>query len=484
MLVGFFSNNIKACNLNHPIDIKPITILMGENSSGKTSLLQSLSLLTMNKILGNDIKRIKYNNPFHKLGTISEFKNENNNVFLVFIFKDNDNIAYEMVFSYENDKNSNEYGILKLMRFKNNKLKKEKLFYYNNQEYIFNLDGVIEGKENLFSPKIIENSENIQFKTDFKTFQLKYYPKKIEEEVVKSIEKFNILEESINKIFNLLNDGINSIKYISKIQEIITHHNYSNDYIGYNGEKYKEIAKNLKDINFLENVIKKVFDYEIAKIDEDGEFFLNQRFKIEIMENKENNEFYYHQDYFDNKNKLNIIEENNKYFLIENNQKIELTQTSDTIYKYYTNQPLKLSMFGSSINNIIPILTQFAKNREESDKYNITIVEEPEIGLHPEAQAKFIEVLFGEDDYYKTQTTILETHSDHIVNKLRYLVYKGKIAPEDVVIYYKTKESDEFEKIEIDEKGMFKTQRENNEFPQGFFDATLDEMFEIETNAL
>ena len=61
MLIGFGANNIKACNLDDPIEIKPITILMGQNSSGKTSFLQAMSLLTMNKILGNDIKRIKYN---------------------------------------------------------------------------------------------------------------------------------------------------------------------------------------------------------------------------------------------------------------------------------------------------------------------------------------------------------------------------------------------------------------------------------------
>ncbi|MDQ7046135.1 MAG: AAA family ATPase [Sulfurovum sp.] len=88
MIIGFGAKNIKACNVEKPLDIKPITIFMGENSSGKSSFLQAMSLLSMNKILGNDIKRVKYDNPFHQLGKVDEFKSRDNHVYLHFKFKD------------------------------------------------------------------------------------------------------------------------------------------------------------------------------------------------------------------------------------------------------------------------------------------------------------------------------------------------------------------------------------------------------------
>lgn len=358
-------------------------------------------------------------------------------------------------------------------------------FYYKDGKYIVKLIDLIQNdkKNKIFSKNFIENGENIWFKTDLESLQIYSYPKDLEEEVAKNFKNFDILEKNLKELFNILRENIDSIKHIGRIQDVKTVYNYDNDYIGYNGEKYKEVAKNLKDKTFLEKAIKKIFDYKLAEIDEDGEFFLNQKFRIDILKDEKTNKFYYHKDYLNRVNELNVIKKNNKFFLMKESQDIELIENSDITYKCYIDKPLKLPMFESSINNIIPILTQFAKNRED-DKYNVTIVEEPEIGLHPKSQAKFIEVLFSENNYHKTQTTILETHSEHIVNKLRYLVFKGEISPNDIVIYYKNRENDEFELMEINEKGMFKTKRENNEFPAGFFDATLDEMFEIETNAL
>ena len=68
MITKFGCKNIKAIKDFDSIEIRPITIIMGENSSGKSSMLQALSLLNVNKTFGNNIQRIKYNNPFSQLG--------------------------------------------------------------------------------------------------------------------------------------------------------------------------------------------------------------------------------------------------------------------------------------------------------------------------------------------------------------------------------------------------------------------------------
>ena len=475
MIVGFGSKNVKACNLKKPIDIKPITIFMGENSSGKSSFLQALSLLSMNEILGNDIKKIKYNNPFHQLGKVDEFKSKENQVYLDFKFKEKKNI-YNISFFYKNDIKFDDYGYLNsIVIFEKQKLA---ILYKEGNYYISLNDLVLKDNKIYFSKHILEQSKEIYFKTDFNSLQLDFYPKEIENEIIKHIEEFKKLEEPLKDIFQILKDNILIIKHISKIKEMITHYNYSSDYIGYNGEKYKNIAKDLENTIFLEKAIKNIFNYKLDKIDEFGNCYLNQKIEVEIWKDKENNQYYYTEDLAFRTNNLNIQKYDNKIFLIKDTKKIELLEVIENrdviLYKYYEDTSLGLDMFGSSVSNIIPALTQFAKNRENPEKYNLTIVEEPELGLHPQAQAKLVETLFGEDDYYKTQTTILETHSEYIVNKLRYLIYKGKIEPEEVVIYYKEQDNDEFIQINIDKFGQF-----DRDFPKNFFDVTLGELLEM-----
>lgn len=104
---------------------------------------------------------------------------------------------------------------------------------------------------------------------------------------------------------------------------------------------------------------------------------------------------------------------------------------------------------------------------------NVIMVENPEIHLHPGAQARL-------GDFFAFIANagiqlIIETHCDHLINKLQYLVYKKKFETEKVVIYYKKGITDSFEKIQLNKEGRF-----DPEFPNGFFDATLAELLEME----
>jgi len=111
-----------------------------------------------------------------------------------------------------------------------------------------------------------------------------------------------------------------------------------------------------------------------------------------------------------------------------------------------------------------------------AQKNHIIIIENPEIHLHPQAQSKIGEFLAFVAS--KGVQIIIETHNDHLINRLRYEVYKDRIAPEQVIIHYKEKETP-FEQIEIDSNGKFRDKNGENAFPKGFYDATLKEIFEI-----
>jgi predicted ATPase len=106
-------------------------------------------------------------------------------------------------------------------------------------------------------------------------------------------------------------------------------------------------------------------------------------------------------------------------------------------------------------------------------KGDILMIENPEIHLHPAAQARLGE-FFAEVVNAGIQL-LLETHCEHLINKIRYEVFKGFLKAENVVIYYKGGITAPFEKIEISNDGNFAT-----DFPDGFFDATLDDLLQIE----
>lgn len=111
-----------------------------------------------------------------------------------------------------------------------------------------------------------------------------------------------------------------------------------------------------------------------------------------------------------------------------------------------------------------------------SAKSGNVIIENPEIHLHPKAQAKLAE--FFVFIASKGIQLIIETHNDHLINKTRYEVFNKKINHDDVIIHYKNSRQP-FEKITISPKGMFVDKNGENSFPKGFYDATLSEIFSI-----
>ena len=75
---------------------------------------------------------------------------------------------------------------------------------------------------------------------------------------------------------------------------------------------------------------------------------------------------------------------------------------------------------------------------------------------------------------------ILETHSDTLINKTRYLIYKKELNADSVVIYYKDNIDSGFEQVLINDSGYFANKNgEKRAFPQGFLDVGLAELMEI-----
>jgi predicted ATPase len=100
---------------------------------------------------------------------------------------------------------------------------------------------------------------------------------------------------------------------------------------------------------------------------------------------------------------------------------------------------------GYGFSQILPVMAQlwvFADTRRRTfPRYRnaprFLVMEQPELHLHPSFQAKIADSLLASKNRMRESNgfTIVETHSQAIVNRLGDLVADGSLDPEDVAIY-------------------------------------------------
>jgi predicted ATPase len=125
---------------------------------------------------------------------------------------------------------------------------------------------------------------------------------------------------------------------------------------------------------------------------------------------------------------------------------------------------------GYGVSLQIPILFQALLSEHYTKKGQTLLIEQPEVHLHPQLQAKFIETLLS---IGSKNTYFIETHSEHIIRKLQILI-KNKtfnLKPGDVSIYYFKREPSEFS---ITEHTLQTDGKLNPSFPQGFYDTSYN----------
>jgi hypothetical protein len=103
----------------------------------------------------------------------------------------------------------------------------------------------------------------------------------------------------------------------------------------------------------------------------------------------------------------------------------------------------------------------------------LMLFEEPESNLHPKFQSKLADLFIDAQKQFNHQF-IIETHSEYMIRKFQYLVAKGEMKSEDIVIYYLHDPNDEdvkagrvkqVKKILINSNGSL-----SDDFGTGFFD--------------
>ena len=123
---------------------------------------------------------------------------------------------------------------------------------------------------------------------------------------------------------------------------------------------------------------------------------------------------------------------------------------------------------GFGISQLLPFVVQSLVAEEQ-----IISIEQPEVHVHPKLQADLGDLLAAAIQKDRPNQFIIETHSEHLILRLQRLVRKKEIKPEDVSVIYVSRgaEGAESQRLRLDEDGDF-----IDEWPNGFFPERLREL--------
>jgi predicted ATPase len=114
-------------------------------------------------------------------------------------------------------------------------------------------------------------------------------------------------------------------------------------------------------------------------------------------------------------------------------------------------KPMNLIDVGYGVSQVLPIIVDCLRGKEGG----IFLLQQPEVHLHPRAQAElgsFLAVLAKQQN----KRFVIETHSDYLVDRIRMDIRDKKgITPEDVALLYFERKNGEatIHRLDLDEQG-------------------------------
>lgn len=178
---------------------------------------------------------------------------------------------------------------------------------------------------------------------------------------------------------------------------------------------------------------------------------------------------------FPEKDRISIMERVNiiiQYMGLGNEIVIEKFHQESFYIAYIIHGKKKINIAdsGYGYSQLLPIIFRIGLLSYED--YPMLLLEEPEAHLHPKLQSKLADLLVFAINKYLI-SIVIETHSEYFIRKLQYLVAKGDIESNQLVIHYfqgaedvsKSKRNSMPQKILINKDGSL-----TDDFGPGFYD--------------
>ena len=538
------------------IDLKPITIFLGSNNIGKTSLMQLFLVLqnTRNteqssynsalRLHGSFVSLGQNDNIFRnkdtskdvQIGFHVDYKEMNQKIYddiispldelteklhwelqrFLFFVQEENNIETNNLNGFDdaptllNDDKTKYISKIKALRdawnytSKNQSLKREfrRMTSLRNAKEFMQIDDEEFERVHVFS-----NSFRVLKETDIKvTFDIGYKNNSKEDDsrlIIKSVNilsgeksfiKFDLYKRELSS--DIIQDDFLPINYRSKLAGRVNEESSIFEFIELQYiTRWPYLSKKrtlslelvLRFINTLINEIKVTFNEEIInhvsplRASPKRYYYVDRAQVHNVLDTSDADSI---SDVI-KENRNNIVGKANKW--LENfNINIGVETFKELIHTLrVTNKKENLSLdltdVGFGISQVLPIILQGFLSKQNA----ITIMEQPEIHLHPKMQGDladlFIEMITKEDidfneirenypERSNNKTLIIETHSEYLLYRLRRRISQKLISPDNIGLYFfKKSESNGtvVEKIEILEEGGF-------EWPEGFSTALKD----------
>lgn len=133
-------------------------------------------------------------------------------------------------------------------------------------------------------------------------------------------------------------------------------------------------------------------------------------------------------------------------------------------------EKINLANMGEGLSQLLPIVARVLTTPE----YGTLLIEQPEIHLHPAAQADLADLFISEGKHGNKQY-IVETHSEHLLLRLRRRIAEGVVDPDKVAVLYVERDGSKssVRVLDLDADGHF------DDWPKGFFDERYREALAI-----
>lgn len=410
---SFRLKNIKGFIDTGDIQIKPITVFVGENGSGKSSVSRFPLVLKQTFLDATSVPVLFY-------GSSIDYGNYED---VVFNHRKGEAIEFEVVFSYNEFRRSSLRPLIVQDQF-DKFIDSDMLL----KASIAHKDGKLVVNEFVLS--LTSREEPIvEFTSNDYTSSLIFNINGYEEHLIDPNEYF--FDKFIPDIRCMLDtsntEKVNNPKYNSNLELASQICNTLQNY-------FSMLSNKIFYIDSLRKTTERYFRYTDSIVDSVGKC---GEYTSVILG----------QDFRHGKSIINKVSDWLSTYM---NFSLDIEDLEGQLFKIMirdlkTNARNNIVDMGQGLSQLIPILVQtfIIKNNKECSRIsrtpNYTVVEQPELYLHPSAQDCLAD-LFVETIKNNNESFLIETHSEHMIRRLIKLIDAGTLSNDDIAIYLTEKD--------------------------------------------
>lgn len=513
-------NNIRSLTNENYIELKPLTILVGKNSVGKSTFARTFPLIrqsceatkkspilwygkyvdfgdyetAINKYKAEDGIKLGFNISLSGseildiLDTDYAFRAQFGHEFFRKISKIDNKIKLKIEFMFKKNKDeSYSYNIgLSLLEntIKINLNKDEIDVEVNKVKYNLNKDKRYTFNQNKILPGLSLNIETekkiFNYGFNYFHFQNHIFIQLLDEYFKKNKDKKNLLPENNNERLEHYSKILSYLNYeiIQKIDKNLLK-NINRPPIELNiidtidimeFEKIFWVSKTSKLLDFIDDII---FDY-FSKVQyleplraTAQRYYRKQEYAIDEVDSKGSNIGMFMLEHHKQTKLKRLIKNhfNLEFIAEQENSHITLKLLLENSDK------INLADLGVGYSQLLPVILQLWNSAYNNHNVinKCVVVEQPELHLHPAYQAKIAdittEIINDLKKSKKRQSFIFETHSQNLINRLGELIEDGKLDHNEVqiLIFDNDQNSTHITHSKFNEEGILEN------WPFGFF---------------